>query len=213
MTHHKLNLSLKFTWLSFLTILFSLLCTNSLFLTDSVELTTNNLSIIALGVVIFGIFFSKYSIMLKDKNILHFGVLFLFGLFISITTLNIANYGDEDFSRNKSIEYLYNVELFFAILSFLFFILYNIFKKNYNLFKKYAYTVPALAYISSCSLIFFNFNFSLLPSIFMSILLGVIFSMFYYNIKDQTTDKTNKNSLRTIFWTSLISILMFFPPL
>lgn len=47
----------------------------------------------------------------------------------------------------------------------------------------------------------------------MSILLGIIFSTFYYNIKDQTTDKTNKNSLRTIFWTSLISILMFFPPL
>lgn len=213
MTHHKLNLSLKFTWLSFLTILFSLLCTNSLFLTDSVELITNNLSIVTLILVIFGIFFSKYSIMLKDKNILHFGVLFLFGLFISITTLNIANYGDEDFSSNKSIEYLYNVELFFAILSFLFFILYNVFKKNANLFKKYAYTVPTLAYISSCSLIFFNFNFSLLPSIFMSILLGIIFSTFYYNIKDQTTDKTNKNSLRTIFWTSLISILMFFPPL
>lgn len=141
MTHHKLNLSLKFTWLSFLTILFSLLCTNSLFLTDSVELITNNLSIVTLILVIFGIFFSKYSIMLKDKNILHFGVLFLFGLFISITTLNIANYGDEDFSSNKSIEYLYNVELFFAILSFLFFILYNVFKKNANLFKKYAYTL------------------------------------------------------------------------
>lgn len=134
MTHHKLNLSLKFTWLSFLTILFSLLCTNSLFLTDSVELITNNLSIVTLILVIFGIFFSKYSIMLKDKNILHFGVLFLFGLFISITTLNIANYGDEDFSSNKSIEYLYNVELFFAILSFLFFILYNVFKKNANFF-------------------------------------------------------------------------------
>lgn len=209
----KLSASLKFTSFSFLTILIGILFSKTIFLIGQSESIVENLSIISISVVLFGILFTKYSSLLQEKNILHYGILFFIGLIVSIMSLNISMYNSDMLNIEKSVSYLNNVGLLFTILSGLFFVLYLIFKKNNNLFSKYAYSIPCLGFLSSSALILFYFKLDLIPSIVMCVPLAIIFFVFYLNIKDDSKDINNKSSERKIFWSSLLAILMYFPPL
>ncbi len=209
----KLSASLKFTSFSFLTILLGILFSKAIFLIGQSESIVENLSTISISIVLVGILFAKYSSLLQEKNILHYGILFFIGLIVSIMSLNVSMYNSDMLNIEKSISYLNNVGLLFAILSGLFFVLYLIFKKNNNLFSKYAYSIPCLGFLSSSALILFYFKLDMIPSIVMCVALAIIFFVFYLNIKDETGDIDNKNSERKIFWSSLFAILSCIPPI
>ncbi len=213
MVIEKLTSSLKFTSFSFLTILFGILFSEIIFAMNPEELIINNLSIITLIIFIFSILFGKFSFFLKEKNIFHYGILFLIGLFVATTSIHFSVDYLDNFSKENIINHLNNVVIFFSILSGLFFLLYLIFKNNTNLFVKYAYSIPFLGFLSSSALILFYFKLAMIPSIVMCISLAIIFFVFYLNIKEESTDINNKSSERKIFWSSLLAILMFLPPI